>query len=179
MDFEILTLKNFLGTNIKVFRDYENRIIVNGDINISVDNNIFSYIPVKIYILNGNLYWHGSDKKNNLTSLKNFPTIVNGDVIIYGNPGLRHIDYFPETITGNFECDKCMIESFDEIRGSIGKNLTASFNPIKDITGLKNVSVGGKINLIGVDKKIINEAKNIADSSIIIEYIEPNDVYMV
>lgn len=179
MDFELLTLQNFLGPSVKIFRDYENRIIVNGDINISVDNNIFSYMPVKIYILNGNLYWHAADKKNNLTSLKNFPTIVNGDVIIYGNSSLFRFDYFPETITGNFECDKCMIESFDGIRGTIGKNLTASFNPIKDISGLKNVSVGGKISLVGIDKKIINEAKTIADSSIIVEFLEYNDSYII
>lgn len=179
MDFEVLTLQNFLGPTVKVFRDYDQRIIVNGDINISVDNNIFSYMPVKIYILNGNLYWHSSNKTNNLTSLKNFPTIVNGDVVIYGNHKLTHIDYFPEIIKGNFECDKCMIENFDGIRGTIEKNFTASFNPLKDIKGLSNVSVGGKISLVGVNKKVINEAKKIADSSIIVEFLENDDIYMI
>ena len=72
-----------------------------------------------------------------------------------------------------------MIENFDGIRGTIEKNFTASFNPLKDIKGLSNVSVGGKISLVGVNKKVINEAKEIADSSIIVEFLEHDDVYMV
>jgi len=180
MDYEVLALENFLGPGVKVIRDYDSNIIVNGDIFISVNDNTFNQMPVKIYILNGNLNWHGEGSNlNNLVSLKNFPTIVNGDVNIYGNKKLTSLEFCPRVIKGNLVCDRCMLTSFKGISESIGKNLIASFNPIKDITDLDKVEIGGIISLVNIDPKIINEAKKTVDSSIIVEQMSLYESYKV
>ena len=55
IDIEIKTLENFFGQSVKVYRDNEGRIIVDGDIVISPDEKLFSYMPFQIYKLNGDL----------------------------------------------------------------------------------------------------------------------------
>lgn len=178
IDIEIKTLENFLGKNVKVYRDSYNRIIVDGDIIIYPDNTMFDYMPFQIYELNGNLEWHSEyGKQGRLRSLMNFPTIVNGNVCVYGNPRLTSLEYAPKVITGNFECDKCSITSLDGVSESVGKNLIASYNPIKDVKALKNIKVDGLVSLVDIDASLINEAHNYIDSSIIIKYI--SDDYRV
>ena len=173
IDIELKTLENFLGPSVKVYRDSENRIIVDGDIIISPDNNVFTKFPFQIYMVNGDLEWHSNfGKQSYLTSLKNFPVIVNGNVRVYGSPKLTSLEYAPKVIKGNFECDKCSITSFDGLSEStIGKNLIASYNPITDVKGLQGVKVGGIVSLLDVDSNIINEAKEYVDSSIITKYV--------
>ena len=173
IDIELKTLENFLGEGVKIYRDPENRIIVDGDIIISPDNKIFKHFPVQIYKVNGDLEWHSDyGKQNSLNSLINFPTIVNGNVRIYGNPNLTSLQYAPKTIRGNFEFDKCSVTSFEGISEStIEKNLIASYNPIEGVNGLQGVKVGGIVSLIDIDRNVVNEAKHCLDSSIIVKYI--------
>lgn len=172
IDIEIKTLENFFGRSVRVYRDNEGRIIVDGDIVISPDEKLFNYMPFQIYKLNGDLEWHGDGcKQSNLTSLKNFPIIVNGNVCVFSSPNLTSLEGAPREITGNFEFDKCNVTSFDGICESIGKNLIASYNPIKDVTALKDVKVEGIISLIDINPKLITEAKETANSSIIIKYV--------
>lgn len=173
MDIEVLTLKNFLGESVKVYRDTDNNIIVNGDIHVSPDDRTFDHMPVKIHKLNGDILWHSENcVKNNLKSLINFPDIVNGSVRIFGNPMLKSLKYCPIEINGNFECDRCSITSFDGISQKITGNLIASFNPIVNTAALESLDIKGCISII--DTSILNPNMSVKtsnnNSSIIADY---------
>lgn len=178
MDIEILTLKNFLGESVSIYRDADKNIIVDGDIHVLPDNNTFDHMPVKIHKLNGDLLWHSENcAKNNLRSLVNFPDIVNGNVRIFGNPKLKSLKYCPIEINGNFECDRCSITSFDGISQKIDGNLIASFNPIVSTEALESLSISGCISVI--DTSILNPRSSVRtgnnNSSVIADYFSKHD----
>ena len=146
MDIELLTLKNFLGNTVKIYRDDDSNIIVEGTVIVSANEKVFTHMPVKIHKLKGDLYWHSHNgAPNNLDSLYNFPDVVDGSVYIFGNPKLTSLKYCPKEITGSLICDNCGLTSFDGISEKIGGNLTASHNPIYDVKPLSESIVNGTI----------------------------------
>ena len=141
-DLDIILLQNFLNDkSLKIYRDSENNIIVDGDIYISTTD--INSMPVKIHILNGSLDWHGEGLNNNgsLSTLINFPDIINGTLNIYNNPYLRSLKGCPSKITGSLNCNNCMISDISDIAKEIGGTLNISNNPISDISILEKINI--------------------------------------
>ena len=174
MDKDIKVLQHFIsnGKLLKIYRDENNNIIINGD--ILIFDTEYTKFPVKIHKVNGSIHWHGfmnGFKSGNLSSLENFPDIVTGSVLIYNNPNLKSLKGCPKYIGQILQCNHCNISDITDISEYIGENLILSNNPIKDVSILENVYVGNIVNIIktNIDPSVI-KLKN--DSSIIINDIE-------
>ena len=170
MDKDIKTLQHFFNDkNLHIYRDDDNNIIIDGD--ILIYDRFFDKIPVKIHKVNGNISWHGdidSFHKGSLSTLENFPDIVNGSVFIYKNPYLKSLKGCPKHISGTLQCDRCNISDISDISEYIGQYLILSYNPIKDISILENIYIGKNVELIETNADISNiKLKN--DSSVIIK----------
>lgn len=170
MDKDIKTLQHFFNDkNLHIYRDDNNNIIIDGD--ILIYDRFFDKIPVKIHKINGNISWHGdidSFHKGSLSTLENFPDIVNGSVFIYKNPYLKSLKGCPKHISGTLQCDRCNISDISDISEYIGQYLILSYNPIKDISILENIYIGKNVELIETNADISNiKLKN--DSSVIIK----------
>lgn len=170
MDKEIKTLKYVIpnSNNINIYRDNDNNIIIDGDI-IMYDTDLTKF-PVKIYKVNGNIYWYGhlsGIKYGTLETLENFPDIVTGSVLIYKNPKLTSLKYCPKYIGGSLQCDRCNISDISDISEYIGQNLILSYNPIKNYDILEKIHIGNILNVLGnnINKQDFNLNK---DSSLII-----------
>jgi hypothetical protein len=178
MDRDIKTLMNFLNDkSLKIYKDDDNRIIIEG--NIFIYNTEYTKFPVKIHKLIGDLYWHGDTdgfKKSSLSTLKNFPDIVEGSVYIQKNPKLTSLKYAPVNISGTLQCNLCNITDISDSLKFVGKSLILSNNPLTDIKPLENIYVGSNINLINCKINTENiTTKN--DSSIIITERITNDIF--
>lgn len=174
MDKDIKVLQRFItnGKSLKIYRDENNNIIIDGD--ILIFETEYTKFPVKIHKVNGNISWHGlmnGFKFGNLESLENFPEIVTGSVYIQKNPKIKSLKGCPKYIGQSLQCDHCNISDITDISEYIGQNLILANNPIKDVSILENVYVGNLVNIIRTDiDPFTLKLKN--DSSIIIHDIE-------
>ena len=179
MDKELKTLINFINNNkVSVYRDENNDIIVDGD--IVVYDDIYTYLPVKIHILNGSIIWKGNTdgfKPGTLSSLINFPDIVNGDVRISKNNNLSSLKYCPKYIAGTLQCDYCNISDISDIATHIGGFLILSYNPIEDVSVLEHVYVGKNIELLHTNVMSVNDIQLKNDSSVIVYEQLYNNIY--
>ena len=179
MDKEIKALQNFFNDNhLKIYRDSDNKIIIDG--NIIIFSNEFTHIPIKIHKLNGSLSWRGDIdefKKGSLSSLINFPDIVTGDVRIYKNPNLKSLKGCPKIIGGSLQCNNCNISDISELPEKIYGHFVLSHNPITDLSNLSNIYVGKNIELIGINCDINENIKCLNDSSIIITEDHTNNIF--
>ena len=179
MDKEIKILKNFFNNDkLKIYRDYNNEIIIEGD--ILIYETEYSEIPVKFHKLIGSLRWHGDTNgfhSGSLKTLKNFPDIVTGDVLIYKNKKLTSLKGCPKRIEGTLQCNDCNISDISDVSEYIGGFFIASNNPISDISVLHEIYVGSNINLINtkITEDNIIPLKN--DSSVIITKHIYNDIF--
>lgn len=128
-------------------------IIVDGNINIFNNEDIeYTHIPVKIHTLNGHIHWYGTMtsilKKGMLESFKNFPDIVNGDVIVFKNPNLTSMEGCPKYISGTLQCDRCNISDLTGIAEYVGNNCILDYNPITSFEPMKNMKCNGIISVI-------------------------------
>lgn len=182
MDIRVLNLKNMLhDNNIIIDVDENNNIIITGDIYIiSSEYNMF---PEKIYKVNGSITWKGfidGFKYGSLSTLKNFPDIVTGNVNISKNKNLESLDYCPKNIGGQLCCECCNINSLSGLNNvSIGSHLFLSYNPITSIDKNMKLSVNGNIEFIGtnINKSDIQDIVNICDASIINTIDERLDIF--
>lgn len=178
MDREIKILTNFFNNDkLKIYRDNNNDIIVEGD--ILIYNSEYTKLPVKFHKLIGDLYWYGDldgFKKGTLTTLKNFPDIVEGSVYIQKNPKLTSLKYAPSYISGTLQCNNCNISDISDSLKYVGNSLILSNNPITDITPLNNIYVGNYLTMVNCNIIMENiHTKN--DSSIIITEKITNDIF--
>lgn len=163
---------NDINVNIYYEPDTEN-IIVDGDVIVFNENNIYQAFPVKIYKVNGNIHWNGEidqlGKMGTLSSLKNFPDIVTGDVIIFKNPNLKSLEGCPKEIGGTLQFDFCNVSDISGISKVIGKNCIMNYNPITDLSPMSDVKISGLVSVVGtpVSEKQ-DELSYIPDSSIIV-----------
>lgn len=173
MDRDIKVLQNFItnGNYLKIYRDDENNIIIDGNVNIY--DTEFTKFPVKIHKVNGTISWHGDTNglhHGTLESLENFPDYVSGSVYIYKNPNLKSLKGCPKYIGGNLQCDRCNISDISDISEYIGNSCILSFNPIKDSTILEKIHIG---NMLDVAETYINlqNVNIVKDSSLITKYL--------
>lgn len=162
-------LRNIL--NVKNYSvDEDGKIIVNED--ITIVNTELTEMPIKIHKVNGSINWYGNMdgmQPGSLTTLKNFPDIVTGSVNIFKNPKLTSLEGCPKEIGGSLVCDRCNIKSLKGIAENIGKNCIMSYNPVKDITPIKSIEIGGQIQLIETPYSYtITDENKAEDSSILI-----------
>lgn len=145
MDLDITILRNWLNkTSLNIYRDDENRIVIDGDVNIDfIYNNSHKYFPIKIHKVNGDITW-----SRNLYSLHNFPDIVNGNVNISRNPYLYSLDGCPKVITGRLQANNCGIDDISGIATEIGTGLNLANNPLENIEALYNVKFNCKYILL-------------------------------
>ena len=175
-DLDILLLKNFIDDErVHIYRDEDNNIIIDG--NIIIRNTLFTTFPVKVYKVNGNIEWHGNigDITNgSLSSLINFPDIVNGNVNIYNNPYLKNLDGCPQYISGSLNCYNCNISDISGIGKDILNGFNCSNNPISDMSILESINIKGIIYAYNTYYASNNSNKIINDSSIILVSPEKN-----
>lgn len=177
-DLDIILLQNFINDDqVHIYRDENNNIIIDG--NIIIRNTLFSFFPVKIYKVNGNIEWHGNigDITNgSLSSLINFPDIVNGNVNIYNNLFLKNLNGCPQYISGTLNCYNCNISDISGIGKDILNGLNCSNNPISDMSPLENINIKGIIYAYNTYYAINNNDKiKINDTSII--FIDTKKLY--
>lgn len=168
-------LRTFIhNSNVKIYYEYNTEnIIVEGDIVIFNNENIYSYFPVKIHKVIGNIYWAGDMDQigiaGTLKSLINFPDIVTGDVYICKNPSLKSLEGCPKEIGGNLQFDYCNVSDISGITEVIGKNCIMNYNPITDLSPMVNVQISGIVSIVGTPAaKNDKEISYIPDSSIIV-----------
>ena len=171
---DIDILKSFMmDKNAKIYYDDNNNLIVEGNIIVFYDEDYnYSSIPVKIHKLIGNIHWYGGissiNQAGTLTSLKNFPDIVEGDVIIFKNPNLKSLEGCPKHISGTLQCDFCNISSLEGIAEYIGRNCILNNNPITDLSPLYNITVKGITSIVNTPAAYDMEQVNkLADTSIL------------
>lgn len=174
MNYKVSSIINMLNNpSIKVYETEDGKLIVEG--NIIILNNDYNSFPVKIDKVIGSIEWRGNINKfesGSLTTLKNFPDEVTGNVYIYKNTKLTSLDGCPKKIGGSLVCNNCSITDISGLNGcTIAKYFIASDNPISDISVLSNVYVGKNIELINTiwsDKNEETELKTLNDSSIVV-----------
>lgn len=181
-DIRINILKNMLRmSNVDIHTDGNNNIIIDG--NVIIYDDTYDKFPVKIHKVNGNISWKGfvdGTKPGSLSSLENFPDIVNGSVFIDKNPMLISLKGAPKEITGTFTCHHGRLNDISDLPKKIGNNLDISNNPIDDISVLEKVFVGGNINISGTNYSKNNNSDNIKtlnDSSIIYSNDIQNSIF--
>ena len=175
MDKEIKILQHFIsnGKLLKIYRDENNNIIIDGD--ILIYETEYKKFPVKIYKVNGNIFWHGfinGFKLGTLESLENFPEIVTGSVFIYKNPNLKTLKGCPKYIGQNLQCNNCDISDISDISEYIGQNLILENNPIKDASILEHIYIGNIVNLIRTNIKDVSNLKFKNDSSVLVHDLD-------
>lgn len=170
-------LKSFINDeNVKVYKNEEGKIVVEGDIVVFPEYSYgYTDFPVKFDILKGSIHWWGGiyqvSEQGTLTSMKNFPDEVYGDVLIFKNPSLTSLDGCPKKITGTLQCDWCNISDISGIATYIGGSCILSHNPITDISPLTKSEVKGTIQLVGTPAgKDVEQLAAIVDSSVVITY---------
>lgn len=173
MDNRIKILKNMLHNNdVKIYVDDKDNIIIEGD--IIIYDNEYNNFPVKLYRVNGNIEWHGNTdgmKSGSLSSFKNFPDIVTGNVYVYGNNKLQTLKNCPKEIGGTFDCSNCNISDISDISEKIKGHLHLQNNPIYNVDVLSKVYIGGNIYIYNTNWSKLTENKHIetiSDSSLII-----------
>lgn len=176
-------LKAFINDeNVKVYEDEECKIVVEGNIVVFPEFSYgYTYLPVKINILKGDIHWWGGiyqiNEPGTLSSLKNFPDEVYGDVWIFKNPDLTSLDGCPKKITGTLSVNNCNISDISGIASYIGGNCILNNNPITDISPLMNSVVEGTIQLVDTPAgKDVEQLKKIIDTSVIIADENNNDI---
>jgi hypothetical protein len=179
MNKDIKILNNFINNkSVSVYRDNDNKIIVDGD--IVIYNDEYHHIPVKIDILNGNIIWKGGMdgiKYGSLYSLLNFPDIVNGNVRISKNPYLTSLKYCPKYISGTLQCENCNISDISDIANYIGGYLILSYNPITDLSKLNDIYIGKNVELLHINSENIKNIHLKNDSSVIIYENVNNNIF--
>lgn len=172
---DIDILSSFIkDKDVKIYyEDNTENIIVEGNIVVFYDEDYnYSSFPIKIHKVIGNIHWYGGisslNQSGTLTSLKNFPDIVEGDVIIFKNPNLTSLDGCPKYISGTLLCDFCNIKSVENIANYIGKNCILNNNPIEDLSPLSNITVNGIISIVNTPAAYnMDQVSKLQDTSVV------------
>ena len=175
MNYRVSAITNIINNpHVKVYENEEGKLIVEG--NIVILNNTYDMFPVKIDKVDGSIEWHGCVncfESGSLTSLKNFPDEVTGNVYISKNEKLKSLSGCPKHIGGSLVCEHCDISDISGLNGvTIKGHFIASHNPISDISVLENTYIGRNIELIDTTWSNFskeNDIKTKNDSSIIIK----------
>ena len=136
-----------LENSFNVVIDDNDRVIIYGNIMIPYVYNDLQY---KIDEIFGNVIVDNVQepvKYGNLSSLRNFPTIIHGDFICKLNPNLKTLKGGPEKVEGNFVCADCGLETIEHLPKYIGGNLDIYNNNIKDLSPIENSKIVGLIDV--------------------------------
>lgn len=138
--------ENFVGHNLKFSYEDKKGFIIEG--NCKLKNRDITEIPYKIYKVIGDFDCGGlPNKPNYIKTLNNFPDIVNGNFYVSFNEKLTSLEGGPCEVDGTYFCNNCKLYNLDGVASNIGRNLKAFSNPIHEVSVLKNVHVGGYVDL--------------------------------
>ena len=125
----------------------DDKIIIHGDIIIPYT---ISELPYKIHEVYGNVTIDNvfePVRYGNLTTLKNFPTIIHGSFKCHANEKLTSLEYGPEIVFGDFICVACKLKDLKHIPKQIGGNLVVYNNEITDMSEVLNSDINGRIDV--------------------------------
>ena len=133
------------GRDFKV-KIEDGKVVVFGSIMIPYQ---YDSLEVKIDEVYGNVVIDNYDNhiQGNLTTLKNFPTIIHGDFKCKWQPNLISLKGGPKQVDGDFMCVASGLTSLDYLPEKIGRNLVVYSNKIENLSPILESKITGLIDI--------------------------------